>query len=123
MKYVDKIKQVIAVFILFFLSFNFYNHIFNGHYHIGEGGMAIYHAHPYDKEAGGGKTPFEDHRHSNFEFFLLNVLVMGVFISVLFVFDFILIGVNRRKTFFISTRQKYNRLFCISVGLRAPPAI
>lgn len=68
----------------------FYSQAAYWHYHILGDGTVVKHAHPYNSESGA-TTPYQNHRHSDFELLalaqltdILTLILTGLFLTGLF---------------------------------------
>ncbi len=71
-------KNIGIVLILAFVCF-IINSSANGHFHQLTNGSKIFHAHPYDKQHDKN-SPEKSHHHTNFEFFILELITSSVFL-------------------------------------------
>jgi hypothetical protein len=101
----------------------FQNHLSNWHYHVLSNGIVVKHSHPYNKAENPG-NPLSNHKHSEFEHFILAQLsglsLLIAFALVAFAFIFAIYAVLLLPGFqFHFLRQQYLAL----QPLRAPPSI
>ncbi|MCK4407019.1 MAG: hypothetical protein KAV44_05035 [Bacteroidales bacterium] len=70
MNFVRKIKFVFITILLTAVFWLYFNQASNGHYHKLPNGEIVHHAHPYNHQ-NNNESPFEDHKHSKSEYFIL----------------------------------------------------
>ena len=73
------------------ISWLIINSTINGHYHKLDNGEIIYHCHPY-KHNNNKNSPFEDHKHTESEYFIIAQVsnpVMLLFIFLILIGQFI----------------------------------
>ena len=77
----SKIRKIAPYFLLVFgisIFFLIGNVTINQHFHRLPSGTIERHAHPYTKNKTG--TPFQNHHHSNIEYFILSQLSITIFL-------------------------------------------
>jgi len=63
----------ISIILIIALSLAFVSSVYNGHFHrIGNGKVIYFHTHPHEKGEQG--NPFPNHKHTKFQFFILDIL-------------------------------------------------
>ncbi|TCO08411.1 hypothetical protein [Natronoflexus pectinivorans] len=117
-----KIKTFFVLLALPMVLWLYYNHLTNWHYHLTDNGMVVKHAHPYNSNTLPG-TPWQNHHHSNAEFFLLAMLsitaTLLVFLLALsLVYQFLYSRLRSYKSLFI-----FNKGYSITNHMRGPPSI
>ncbi len=121
MRLFRKFGKLILLLSLPALLLLFNNQLTNWHYHILKDGTVVKHAHPYTSDSDG-KTPYQQHQHSDFEMALLAHLSE---ISTLLVFAIFLAGLFRQrpepKIPLASSNVALSNPFLKSCSLRAPP--
>ncbi len=70
MNFVRKYKFIFLTLLLPAIFCLYFNQAINGHYHKLPNGEIVYHAHPYHHQNNNG-SPFENHKHSKSEYFIL----------------------------------------------------
>ncbi len=73
MNIVRKIKFVFIAILLPAIFCLYFNQAFNGHSHKLPNGEIVHHAHPYQHQ-NNNESPFENHRHTEFEYVILALL-------------------------------------------------
>lgn len=76
-----KLSKLILLLSLPAIMWLYYNQVANWHYHILGNGIVVEHAHPFSNKTASG-TPFQQHNHSELEYFFLaqlsNILTLVV---------------------------------------------
>lgn len=109
----------ITIVLLCVMSMVFENSVFNGHFHkISDGKFLYFHTHPHHN--GGQGDPFANHKHTEFEFFVFDILshLFEQITVSLFIWIIVLLfsWLNFSPTFkAIKNRITFNKL------IRAPP--
>jgi hypothetical protein len=86
----NKIRITSRAFLLLLIPVTmllFHNQLSNWHYHVLGNGILIKHAHPCSKADKPG-TPFNSHKHTDFEFFILGQLASLTLLVILFFIAF-----------------------------------
>ncbi len=68
----DKIKKSTGAIVMIAILLIAYNTATNGHYHITESGLTLWHAHPHSDSSHS--IPIPNHSHSDLELLLLQML-------------------------------------------------
>lgn len=100
----------------------FYNQAAYWHYHILGDGTVVKHAHPYNTESSG-TTPYQNHRHSDFELLALAQLteILTLVLTALFIAGLFKTSMPAR-----TPRPEPIYLtppFLSTISLRAPPLV
>lgn len=100
----------------------FYNNVANWHFHELPNGIVIEHAHPYEKAPVNQNSPAQNHKHSDLEYLILDLVFHTSLIILLFLAGVILFRLSERlyridrSNSLIPCRQHSTAL------LRAPPS-
>lgn len=121
MKMNIKHNKILTAAILFLFLWANYNVCFNLHYHIGEYGHIILHAHPFQKDNDKNQQ-LPNHIHTHNEFILLDILFITFSFILLFI---VLILFVFEHTHFFPTDPPYTLILFIQNGLtiRSPPLV
>lgn len=115
--------KIVTLSIVPLLVFILVNQSVNIHYHKLDDGVVISHAHPYTQSNDIGDTPFQEHKHTKFQYFLLaqlsSMFAPLMVLALLSLTIFSSYRKNRIPAFQEFVEQRPKRLFL----LRAPPAI
>ncbi|MFO7939081.1 MAG: hypothetical protein R6U66_04965 [Bacteroidales bacterium] len=115
--------KIVTLSIVPLLVFILVNQSVNIHYHKLDDGVVISHAHPYTESNDMEGTPFQEHKHTKFQYFLLAQLSsMFVPLMVLALLSLAIFSFHKRNLTpafqaFVEQTQK-----CLFL-LRAPPVI
>ena len=115
--------KIVTLSIVPLLVFIFVNQSVNTHYHKLDDGLVISHAHPYAKSNDLADTPFQQHKHTKAQFFLL-AQVSSVFLPFV-VLSFLSLGIfSSHKLHFVSASRGFveQAQTCLHF-LRAPPVL
>jgi len=86
MDFIQKSGKFLLLFVLPTTVWLIINSAVNGHYHKLQNGEIIHHCHPF-KHNENNKSPFEDHPHSNAEYYILDQISNTiVLLSSFFIF-------------------------------------
>ncbi|MBN1820060.1 MAG: hypothetical protein JW833_05070 [Prolixibacteraceae bacterium] len=114
-----KNKRILLYLVFPALCFLLYNNTVNLHSHYIKGDI-ISHAHPYQKNADT-RVPFQNHKHSGFEIFILN----QIFHFFQFVIGFLgltfLLAQIRVQKIYIPSEDFVKNIYHLNCSLRAPP--
>lgn len=111
-----KYNKIIAFIILLLFLWVNYNIYFNSHYHIGENGQIILHAHPVQKTSQNSS----EHHHTRNEFILLHILYVTFSFVLLFIILFFFI-LEREKVLSSKSCHLYLPFTKDGLSIRAPP--
>ena len=67
-------KGFFSVLLIFSTLALFWNNAVNWHYHQLPNGIVVEHAHPYNKSDSGADSPYQNHRHSDLEYLILDLV-------------------------------------------------
>jgi hypothetical protein len=71
-------KGLFSFILIFFTLALFWNNAVNRHYHQLPNGIVVEHAHPYNKTDSGTNSPFQNHRHNDLEYLILDLVYNAV---------------------------------------------
>ncbi len=83
MHYVRRYGKYFLIIIFPAICWLLTNSIINGHYHKLDNGEIIYHCHPF-KHNKNNNSPFEDHHHTESEFYIIAQISNPIFILSVF---------------------------------------
>ncbi len=116
-------KKYLHLLLILPIIWLFYNRAANWHFHELPNGIVIEHAHVYNKSGDPAESPFENHTHTDFEYFLLDIAFRAVLILLISVVFFLFF---RSLLQIYTERKQLVYLIPIHAGLpplRAPPSV
>ncbi len=122
MKFFRRINKLILILVFPALCLLFYNNTANWHLHQLKQGIITEHAHPFSKQADSN-TPFQKHKHSTSEYFILDSIFNFLLILIISLFFLKIIlnssNVNNNPVqLLVNTRE-----FWFGRNYRGPPSI
>ena len=119
MDFIRKIGKYIVVGLLPGIAWFIINFAINGHYHKLPNGEVIHHSHPY-KHNKNNKLPFEDHHHTDSEYFILDQISKPLFLlNILFILHLITSSFKEINLFNVLNLP--SKKYCFSNNYRSPP--
>ncbi len=115
--------RILALIILPFILLGAYNAAAYGHYHKLNDNSITYHSHPYS-DSSCEDTPFQDHKHTDFEYLLLDQIT-NIFNTALVavVAAFLLITLRKEYLYKKFEERLHPSLRPLLQTLRGPPKI
>jgi hypothetical protein len=120
-RFLRNTSKFLALALIPVVMFLFHNQLSNWHYHILSNGMMVKHAHPYNKSEKP-TTPFSNHQHSDFDFFILGQLSALSLILTFLLFSLLIYAYLNKNLIFGRYRFPHLQQQFLSLQfLRAPP--